>query len=239
MDQKINGYTAAFLKRIAKNIKKTQQVRHHEALDMAAIFVGFSNWKDFINKFEVEAKRRKKNVDLASPLVSVHSESAKSSTQKIDPYRKLLITATNELLQRGLITLQSQSGSYLHEPKGHVLLDLYGFPSVVLWNDIGFEELRITVWWKYNHALHPQANLTGNARENFSLSSPLASRIHYKKFVGVTASAWLERRTGKHLQGRNREKVFDVYTRNGELSEMEKLPCPKPNGFRAEGKFFF
>ncbi|ACU60486.1 hypothetical protein [Chitinophaga pinensis] len=239
MDQKVNGYTAAYIKRKAKSIKKIQQVPHYEALDMAAASVGFSNWKDFVNKYEVEVKRKNKSIDLASPSVSVPGESVKGSSLKIDPYRKLLIAATNELLQRGLITLESKSGSYSHEPKGHVLLDLFGFPSVVLWDDIGFEELRISVWWKYDHSSHPQANLTGNSREKFSMSSPLAARAYYKKFVGVTASAWLERRTGKHLQGKNRDKIFDIYTRNGELAEMEKLPYPYPKGFRAQGKFFF
>lgn len=239
MDQKVNGYTAAFLKRKAKNIKKIQQVPHYQALDMAAAPVGFSNWKDFVNKSEVEAKRKNKIVDPVSPLVSVLSVSVKEGSRKIDPYRKLLIAATNELLQRGLITLESKSGIYSHESKGHVLLDLFGFPSVVLWDDIGFEELRISVWWKYDHSLHPQANLTGNSREKFSMSSPLAARPYYKKFVGVTASAWLERRTGKHLQGENRDKIFDIYTRKGELTEIEKLPCLQPKGFLAEGKFFF
>jgi hypothetical protein len=238
MDQKINGHTAAYLKRKAKNIKKLQQVPHAKALDLAAASVGFSNWKDFINRSEAEAKRRNR----AAPLPKISQVDSRRVDQagsgEMNPYRKLLIAATNELLNRGLITLQGKEGLYPHVDKGHVFVDLFGYPSVVLWDDIGFEELRISVWWKYDHSLHPQANLTGNTRESFSQSLPLASRLLYKKFVGVTVSCWLERRTGKHLQGKNQEGLFNIYTRKQEKAQLKNLPFPTPEGFKAEGKFF-
>lgn len=160
----------------------------------------------------------------------------------MDAYRKLLILGVNELLKRKLISLvpnaklRSEGNS---DESGHVLVDLHGYPSVILWSDIGFQELRISVWWKYNHALHPQANLTGNARETFSTSSPLAKRTHYKNFVGVTVSGWLERKEGKFLQGKGRKAVFDIYTRTSEKDALEKLPIPKPEGYLSEGKFYF
>jgi hypothetical protein len=238
MDKKINGHTAAFIKRKAKNIKKTQQVPHVQALDLAALSVGFANWKDFIYKSEAVTKTEPRWADKIINTKAGGKITKLDLDRKINPYRKLLIAGTNELLKGCLITLNGKEGKYPHEDNGHVFLDLFGFPSVVLWSDISFEELRISVWWKYNHALHPQANLTGNSRESFSMSSPLASRLLYKNFVGVTVSAWLERRTGKHLQGSNQECLFDLYTRKGEKQALEKLPYPAPNGFFAEGKFF-
>lgn len=238
MGNKINGHTAAFLKRKAKNIKKLQQVPHDKALNLAAISVGFSNWKDFVNQAKASANTKKESVDNFDQFKESTSMPEVYVGNKMNPYRKLLIAATNELLDRGLITLNGKGGAYSHAEDGHLFLDLFGYPSVVLWSDIGFEELRITVWWKYNHALHPQANLSGNAQEKFSMSSPLASRHLYKNFVGLTVSAWLERRTGKHLQGKNQDSLFDIYTRKGEKTALEKLHCPKPKGFLAEGKFF-
>jgi hypothetical protein len=238
MGNKINGHTAAFIKRRAKNIKKLQQVPHAKALDLAAISVGFSNWKDFVNQSKASAKTGRESIDNLDQSKKSTSKPKVFFGKKMNPYRKLIIAATNELLDWSLITLDGKDGKYSHAEDGHVFLDLFGYPSIVLWRDIGFEELQITVWWKYNHDLHPQANLSGNSREKFHMSSPLAKRHSYKNFVGVTVSAWLERRTGKHLQGKNQEALIDIYTRKGEKQALEKFPCPKPRGFLAEGKFF-
>jgi hypothetical protein len=238
MDQIINGHTAAYLKRKAKTIKKLQQVPHSKALDVAANAAGFSNWKDFIKKSNSGYNKGNKittsfnTSDIGNGVVD------QSASRKMNPFRKLLIASTNELLDRGLITLQGKDGKYSHPGEGHIFVDLYGYPSVILWDDIGFEELRISVWWKYDHSMHPQANLCGNTRERFNMSSPLASRNLYRKFVGVTVSGWLERRTSKHLQGKNQEALFDIYTRKGEKTELTDLPPLIPKGFQAEGKFF-
>lgn len=156
------------------------------------------------------------------------------NTLKVNPYRKLLIDAVNELLTRNLISLDASIDRGKED--GHIFLDILGYPSVVLWSDIGYEELRISVWWKYNHSLHPQANLTGDHKEKFNCSSPLANRLHFKKFVGITASGWLERKEGKYLQGRNYGGIVDLYTRKGEKDELQKVPAPKPKGFQIEGK---
>lgn len=143
-----------------------------------------------------------------------------------------------KLLERRLIFLDT-----IDDPQridnGHVFADLFGYPTVILWSDIGFQELRISVWWKYDHSLHPQANLDGNAKENFDCASPLSKPQHYRKFVGVTASGWLERKSGKYLQGKNQRGIFEVYTRRGERIELEKLPIPEPKGFAIEGKVHF
>jgi hypothetical protein len=154
-------------------------------------------------------------------------------------HRKLLIFAVNELLARKLISL-APSGSDLknEEEHGHVLLDLCGYPAAINWNNIGFDELRVSVWWKYDHSRHPQADFTGNSRERFRTSRPLAKRQHYARFVGATVSGWLERKTGAFLEGRGSDKLYDVYTRQGEREALVGLPEPVPAGFGAEGRFF-
>lgn len=154
------------------------------------------------------------------------------------PHRKLLILGTNILLERKLISLKADEDDYGTEnQKGHIFVDIENNLSVVLWENIGFSELRISVWWKYNHDKHPQANLSGNARENFRTSEPLAKRSKYRDFVGVTVSGWLERRTGKYLMGKGRRGLTGLYTRKDDKLELEKLPIPKPNGYLPEGKF--
>jgi len=48
----------------------------------------------------------------------------------------------------------------------------------------------------------------------------------------------LERSTGKYLQGKNSEAIFDVYTRKGEKEELERQSLQKPNTFGIEGKVY-
>jgi hypothetical protein len=151
----------------------------------------------------------------------------------LDSYRKLIILGVNKLLEDNLISLTSTN-----DTQGHIFADLGGHPSVIVWNGIGFGELRISVWWKYDHSKHPQANLTGSSEEKFLTSQPLAKPQDYPNFVGVTVSAWLERKTGKHIQGKGHERLFDIYTRRGEKAELDDLLYVEPNGYDAEGKFF-
>lgn len=221
MDNKVNGHTGDFIKRQAKKIKKQENISYVQALDKASINAGFKNWKHFLNA----SKNLEQGISQTKP----------ATIQKVNPHRNLLISAINTLLDKRIISL---NGKLSDSENGHIFVELFGYPSVILWQDIGFDELRISVWWKYIHELHPQANLTGNARENFNGSSPLANRVHYKKFVGVVASGWLERNTGKYLQGKNREAIFDVYTRKGEKEELEKQSLQKPNSFGIEGKVY-
>ena len=234
MDNKVNRPTGDFIKRQATKIKKQEDITYLQALEKASIEAGFNNWKHFINASDgvtlSSSKKIKEKVELG------FAEKNLSTSQKvINPYRNLLVLAINTLLDKRLVSLDGQS---LDSENGYIFVELFGYPSVVLWQDISFDELRISVWWKYNHSLHPQANLTGNARESFNSSSPLANRVHYKKFVGVVASGWLERKTGKYLQGKNNEAIFDVYTRKGEKEELEKNPYQEPKGFGIEGKVY-
>ena len=154
----------------------------------------------------------------------------------MDNLRKLLVLATNDLLERGLLSLDGK-GVDQSDDRGHVSTELAGEPAIVMWQDAGFEEDRISVWWKYDHAQHPQANLEGNSREEFLTASPLAKSAAYPKFVGVVASAWLERKKGKYLQGKGRNHLFEIYVRRGEKGVLDAIPNPVPHGFQAEGRF--
>ena len=216
------SHTAEYIKRQAKSIKKEDSITYLQALDKSAIICGFSSWRHFLN-----ATDQVQSVQLPQPV--------NGQLTKMNPYRKLLIAAVNELLYKDLISLNSRNENYLN--RGHTLTELFGYTTVILWEDIGLEELRISVWWKYDHLLHPQANLDGNAREQFTCSSPITKKQHYKKFVGAVASGWLERKEGKYIQGVNNRGIFETYIRKGEKEELEKILTPEPNGYKSEGKF--
>lgn len=153
----------------------------------------------------------------------------------MNPYRKLMVLGLNELLSRKLLSLEWDGKS--NEDTAHIEATIAGHNAIIAWSGIGFGEVRISVWWKYDHSKHPQANLTGNSRESFSCSSPLAKRQHYPKFVGVVCSAWLERQEGKYLQGEGSHSLIEKYTRKGELEYLKQLPNPAPLGYESEGRF--
>lgn len=232
MNNKLNGHTGDYIKRQAKKIKKQDGLTYLEALEKASINAGFNNWKHFINT-DKTISERETAVNSSQPGLP---QIAQATSQKsFNPFRNLLVSAVNVLLDKHLISLDGQSAD---NEDGHTFVELLGYPSVVIWRSISYDELEISVWWKYNHELHPQANLNGNARENFNSSTPLADKSHYKKFVGVVTSGWLERRTGKYLMGDGGEAILKHYTRRGEKQELEKLPFQKPIGFKSDGKFY-
>lgn len=148
------------------------------------------------------------------------------------PHRKLMVLGLNAALEAGLVSLDGKD-----EPYGHLITQLAGETSVVRWNGISGDELSLAVWWKYDHSRHPQANLEGNARERFHFDKPLAKRQHFPRFVGVVVGGWLERLTGRHLQGHGGDHLT-TYTRRGERQALEALPNPVPRGYLAEGRFF-
>lgn len=153
----------------------------------------------------------------------------------MNPYRKLLVLGLNEILSRGLLSLNWDGES--RETTSYIETLIAGHNSIVSWSETGLGEVRISVWWKYNHSKDPQTNLTGNAQESFTSPSPLAKRQHYPKFVGVVCSAWLERDYGKYIQGEGNHHLSKKYTRKNELEYLKRLLNPIPSGFKAEGRF--
>lgn len=152
--------------------------------------------------------------------------------------RKIMVLGLNEAIKQGRISLDAPPIDASTDEDGYLMTEIAGRPAVVNWSSISAGEIRISVWWDYDHSKHPQADAHGDYRESFSLSQPLAKDSYYPKFVGVTVSGWLERKTGKHLQGKGKEHLFDVYMRRGSKELLQKLPEPKPIGYETEGKFF-
>lgn len=170
-------------------------------------------------------------------MLLVARQALSKPPKSMNHHRKLMILGVNELLEQELITLnwdgQMESGGFNHH---HCIIA--GEKSVVLWRDIGFGEYNISVWWNYNHAAHPQADLNGNYKESFTCSSPLAKRSKYKDFVGAVCSGWLERNEGRHIQGYGSNHLIETYTRKADLQTLKDLPIPTSKGFKPEGKFY-
>lgn len=221
---KIKGYTAEYIKRMAKSIKKAEGTTHSEALEKASINCGFHSWKNFQNQLK--------------KVVSIQKQETVKSLNK-DPYRNLIVAAINELLLQKKINfdVDKEKPGKAGDMDGHFLTKLFGQNCAILWREISYQELMITVWWKYDHSKNPQANLTGNERENFN-DTPLADKRHYKKFVGAVVYGWLERLTDHYLMGKDSEHIGKYYVRKGEKIKLEELPFVKPEGYQADGKFY-
>ncbi len=161
----------------------------------------------------------------------------RADLSNMNPHRKLLVLGLNHVLENNLISLDWDKKTKLES--GYVIAELAGETSAINWSDASFGEISFSVWWKYDHSKHPQANLTGNMKERFESSAPLANDIHYKKFVGAISSGWIERDTGKYLQGKANRGFQSKYIRRADLQEIKAMPNPVPKGFKAEGQFHF
>lgn len=150
---------------------------------------------------------------------------------KLDPLRRLLVLGTNELVRCGIVSREVDPIE-----TGHIECELAGEKAVILYYDAGYSEVRVSVWWKYEHALHPKTILFGPDYEPFSEPQPVADKKHFKDFVGVTVSGWLERRNGPYLQGRGRD-FLNVYCRRGEKAALKALPAVSTFGYQPEGRF--
>lgn len=230
MKQVTSNENVEYLKRLAKKIKKEQKITHQKSLDIVAKNKGYNNWKHFLNFTKT---------NHTAPLKKdIISNDTLLKNAKIDPRRNLLVGAINYLLSNNHISLDI-SNINSEEENGHVLVNLFGHNTAILWSNMGFDELLISVWWKYNHKKHPQANLEGRSKESFSSREPLAKKQYYKNFVGVVTSCWLERRSGKFIQGKNQEHIAKIYTRSGELKFLKEIPQQIPIGYESYGPIFY
>ena len=149
------------------------------------------------------------------------------------PLAKLLVSGINELVARGLISLSPTDDE---NNFGHILIDIAGRPSALMWRDIGCGELRISVWFDLDISRHPQATMEGDCGEHFLTARPLAKRHRYPEFVGATASCYLERERGPRVQGVGREATFQTYVRRDMRPILAAIPDPIPMGFVMSGR---
>lgn len=159
-------------------------------------------------------------------------ERAPSWDYRMNYHRKLLAEGLRQVIAMGLISIEAPEGDGYTNESGYAHIVVAGRPSIFAWQSIGFGELKISIWWDYDHSKNPAAS-----RECFSTSGPLASKSRYPEFVGAIASAHLERKTGSYIQGYGPEGMFDTYLRRGEREIIDKFATLRPKAFRSEGEF--
>jgi hypothetical protein len=227
-----SGRTVKRARQDAKEMRKSQNILMADALDHVAKVNGLNcRWSEAIEFIKARA-----GIDtsiLQGPPVKINDGS--DADHGMNPYRKLLVLGLNEALNRDALSLLWDGET--KTKSGHFETVIAGENSIVSWADAGFGEIRLSVWWKYDHSKHPQANLLGSYRESFKTAAPLAKRSRYKEFVGVVCSVWLERDKGRYLQGHGNRYIHERYTRKGELVILKAIPDPVPNGFEIEGPF--
>lgn len=146
----------------------------------------------------------------------------------------LVVTALNECIKRERIDLEATSSEDDQKKNEYLLCEIGERTTVINWYDIGFDELRFSVWWDYDHSKHPQQK-----DEKFNLSRPVAKREKLKDCLGACVSCWIERRTGKYIMGNDGDRLFDVYVRQSNFDALLNLPKVEPYGFKASGKYYF
>lgn len=144
--------------------------------------------------------------------------------------RNVLVGGTNALVRSDQIGLSYNPK--LEAENGYLKETLLGKLCVVSWNGIGSGELRISVWFDYKEEFHLYPS-------DYNSPRPIPKRCPLYKVVSACASGWLERKTGKFLQGVG---VNDLHPKSylsyeGELY-LSQQPMLKPEGFEASGRFF-
>ncbi len=152
-------------------------------------------------------------------------------TSKMNPYRKLFVLALNHLLENKIFDLDWNVSS--SHDNGFAEANIAGKYTVINWHDHGHGEVYLTVWWNYDISKDPRS------KERNEFQYPPAHKSRYSEFVSIVASIYLERKDGKWLQGRGSDYINKTYTRKGDLEILKAIPDPTPNGFLAEGKFYF
>ncbi|PHM67963.1 hypothetical protein [Xenorhabdus kozodoii] len=70
--------------------------------------------------------------------------------------QNLLVMSLNEAVKQGHIDLNGQSPTNSNDKEqGYFITEIAGKPTVINWFDIGYDELRVSIWWDYFHDLHP------------------------------------------------------------------------------------
>jgi hypothetical protein len=134
--------------------------------------------------------------------------------------RDLLCAGLNEVLYRGLIKLEN-----LEDVEGELTLELFGKNSKIIWIGIGYDEIRISLWWGIKRGCKMSTE-----------TKPFNSNL--RDALDVCCSAWLERRKGFWLQGTGGDHIFDTYCARSAEADLNRIPIVEPSGYKKEGKFF-
>jgi hypothetical protein len=151
----------------------------------------------------------------------------------MSPIINVLTYGFNAAVRERVIDPRLPSMGLGGEKIGHLHTLIDGHPAVVLWQIDFHNYMLFSVWFKYDHSKHPQADLPG-ASEKFTTDRPLAKRSHYHKFVGAVVSGRIDL-NDDYFQGFDRDEVWEWYTRSDAKNALRSLPEVEPLGLSALG----
>ncbi|MDY6993383.1 MAG: hypothetical protein SVR94_12395 [Pseudomonadota bacterium] len=139
---------------------------------------------------------------------------------KKEKMRDLICAGLNEIIKLEKLDLNSEE-----DVEGYYFCELFGKSSKIIWRGIGYGEIRITIWW-------------GIKEKCVDSEATRPLNKHLIDALDVCCSAWLERRTGKWIQGRGGNSIFDTYCVRKAEAELRNIPVVQCIGYKNEGKFF-
>lgn len=141
--------------------------------------------------------------------------------KKKEKMRELICEAINILLDLEYINLQN-----LDDIKGELYVNIFNKPSKILWYWIGFEELRISVWWWIKDKLKDSIT-----------SKPLNRNLI--DALDVCCSWWLDRKDWTYLQWFKWESIFDTYCSRNSEKDLLSIPRIEYKWYKKEGKVIY
>ncbi|MGN5575830.1 hypothetical protein [Enterobacter sp. Lyrl_3] len=150
----------------------------------------------------------------------------------------LMVAGINELIRKEKIDLNGKSvdANAPEELKGgYIHTTLYGCPSLINWRDIGYDKLRISVWWDYRPENLPQRARSWLERQKPCTSTPLVKSHNLPDLLGAYGSCWLERKEGKYIIGKLGEQFFNIYLRKNTYYPLDHAPMEEPLGYKLSG----
>ncbi|MEI9697353.1 hypothetical protein V5094_05455 [Moellerella wisconsensis] len=137
---------------------------------------------------------------------------------------QLIVSGINEAIKKQGIDLGGCSGDV--GCSGAMEVNILGKRSFIIWSDAGFDELLISVWYGVSLSIDKPTMTT----------KPLLSENKFRDYILACGSCFLERKTGKHIQGNY--QFFDVYIKRGVKYQILKKPRVKPLGYELTGKSY-
>ncbi len=146
----------------------------------------------------------------------------KTKTSKKEKMRDLLCIALNEIIKCKRININNHNEKVVDDS---IFTVIEGKKSKISWRDIGYGEVRITIWWGIKPAC---VDVPTTKPFNRNMVDAL----------DVCCSGWLERREGIWLQGYGGDFIFDTYCAKSAELDLFSIPEIETNGYNKEGKKF-
>ncbi|HGJ5880554.1 MAG TPA: hypothetical protein ACHBZ9_16260 [Arsenophonus nasoniae] len=145
---------------------------------------------------------------------------------------KLMVIALNEAIKSGHFDLNGRSADDRTKNRhGYHELIIAGRRTIINWFDLGYDELRISVWWNYQPEMIPAKSKRFVESFPPRYSMPQVYRPFFKYILWACGSCHFERRTGKFIYGKEGSQFFDIYINENATFYLDEIPSEEPQGY--------